>query len=248
MTTSSTFKPKWKLEVLDDPTRFVEGQFIPTEFEEGVSTNFAHTGGFGSEDPVTQWVNGKLDTISFTARLYAASFLESVTAKLETLKGFVRKEANRRSPPPLLFTWGREISRQCVLTSLGGIRYDDIHIDGHIRGVVLQVQLVEYREYQNAVEALTGGESFVHISKDGDTFESIALFHFDRPDWGDLIRGRNPQYAPLDSGSPIEIPEAWVLRAETVTPRSIPFRRKALTNENRKLIFDSRKYTYISHV
>ncbi len=247
MTTSSTFKPKWKLEVLDDPTQFVEGQFIPTELEEGVSTNFTHTGGFGSEDPITQWINGKLDTISFTARLYAASFTDSVTAKLKKLKSFIRKDSDRRSPPPLLFTWGREISQRCVLTSLGGIRYDDIHIDGHIRGVVLQIQLVEYREYQNAVEALTGGESFVHISKEGDTFESIALLHFDRPDWGDLIRRRNPQYAALDSGSTIEIPEAWVLRSEKVSARSIPFRRKASTNENRALAFEARHYTYISH-
>jgi hypothetical protein len=248
MSLGSLFKQPWKLEVLDDPTQFVIGQFIPTEFEEGVSTNYAFQVGFGSENPVMQWVNGRLDTVSFTARLYAASIAESITSKLNTLKSFARKDPARRSPPPLLFTWGREIAKQCVLISLGGIRYDDIHIDGRIRGVALQIDLVEYREYQNAVESLGNGESFIHIAKDGDTFESIAAFHFARPDWGDLIRRRNPEFVALSPGDRVEVPEAWVLRTEKVEPQSIPFRRKTAQLANRALVFEARNYTYISHV
>jgi len=248
MSLASMFKQPWKLEVLDDPTQYVEGQFIPTELEEGIATEFAFTSGFGAEYPVTQWTNGKLDTIAFTARLYAASIAESITSKLETLKSFTRKDPDRRSPPPLLFTWGREISMQCVCPSIGGIRYDDIKIDGTIRGCVLQIQLVRYEEYEVAVEELTNGESFIHFAKDGDTFESIAAYYFEQPSWGDLIRRRNPQFVNLSPGDKVEIPEAWVLRTEQVTPQSIPFERTAERIDYRKAMFDARNYTYVSHI
>lgn len=248
MTLASLFRMKWRLEVLDDPTQWVEGQFVPTEFEEGIGTKYATIAGFGSEDPVTQWTGGQLDTVSFTARFFAKSIAESVTEQIEAMIAFTRRDPQRRSPPPLLFTWGREISKVVVITSLGGIRYDNIRIDGTIRGCTMQVQLTEYRQYQAAFEELTGGESFIHVAKDEDTFESIAAFHFNRPDWGDLIRSRNPQYVDLQPGNPIEVPEEWVLRTETVEPRSIPFARGDAETAYRQVMFEARQDPYVSHV
>lgn len=242
----------WVLEDLDHEEPIV-GQFIAQNLTKNLSGNLARANSYNSQFPIIQWVSGELESISFSAKLWAKDSEDfTVDERLERLEELVRRNDDLSRPPVCAFSLGDvpSLSVDCLVRSLGGITYDEVRNDGTLRGVTLQITLERYREVEFQATDPTVPETFTRIrrAKQGDLYEDIALDEYGEPEFGILLRQLNPrvpgmELERLNAKDPVHIyPEEYLSTLE-IEPEFHAF-KKGTDNEEAEArwreIFDAR--------
>lgn len=242
----------WTLMDLDREEDVV-GQFIPQSVQRTVAGGIATASSPNSQYPILQWVSGELETISFTAKLWATDSTDTtVDERLNRLEDLVKRNSDLKRPPICAFAWGNVPSLlvNCIVKSLGGITYDEVRDDGSLRGATLQIELVRYEEVEFEVTDPSTPERYTRVrrAKKGDTYESIALDEYGDPTLGILLRQLNPRVkgmdlADLNPKNPIHVfPEEYLVTLP-IEPEFHAFKSgtgNEAAEERRREIFEAR--------
>jgi len=189
---TSALPPRWRLVRADPPGKgqSIVGQFHAEEYVENVSTEWAEVSIPTRSEPVLQWAKGNADTAAFRATLYAETAIDDIDAEIRALKAACRRDEKLARPPVFLFVYGA-IEFTVVVTSVGGIRYDELWADGRARRVTFDLALRAIR----SPYTLTGTDPTArpHLSRykpfvAGDTYESLALREYGDPIYGVWLR------------------------------------------------------------
>lgn len=132
----------WTLKNRDNGN-VISGQYAPQDYTENAGAKIPEVSTVNNQEPFPQWVGGEGETSSFTARIYRPdpSARGSVRNDVENLKKATRKDKKLFRAPIFTFTWGEEISFDCFVVSVGGIRYDEITSSGLIKGAQFSLVL-----------------------------------------------------------------------------------------------------------
>ena len=197
--------PLDKLWILTDLDRNedIVGQFIPQQVQKTVAGQIAQASSVNSQYPILQWIAGELETITFSAKLWATDSEDfTVDDRLERLEDLVKRNTDLKRPPVCAFSLGDvpSLAVDCLVKTIGGITYDEVRDDGTLRGVTLQLQLARYEEVEFEITDPSTPETFTRIrrAKKGDTYESIALDEYGDPTLGVLLRQLNPRIPGMD--------------------------------------------------
>lgn len=167
----------WRLRSLDNPDNKFIGQFQPTNFTENVGATLTQNQPQGQQQPTLQWSSGELETVTFGARLYQTSPIQTlfgdalsnpigtafsalgageeteegtVREQIDKLKQFTRKNPDFGRIERCMFSYGVEMEFEVFVRSVGGIVYDDIRSDGTIRGATFQITLEKIKAENQA--------------------------------------------------------------------------------------------------
>ncbi len=231
------FQQNWVLTRLSQfsrlpPTDRVEGQFHAEGLTEEVSSEYSEKFALNRQNPLTQFVHGNTETITFTGRLFAArAFVESVDDQLKKLKSWVRRDAVTGRPPLLSFSLGdgHVEMEKCVLQSLSGITYERPTAFGALRHVTFTVNLRKFTDFALPKFQLPGvgalgspfGDTRFHTARRGDYYESLTELEYGDALLGDLIRRRNPDKPNIQIGDVIALPSASTIQGQRVTQQSV---------------------------
>jgi len=242
----------WTLTDLDRNEDIV-GQFVAQGLTKNLSASIAQARSYNSQYPILQWVAGELETITFTAKLWAKDSTDfTPDERLDRLEDLVRRQDDLKRIPICAFSVGdvRSLSVDCLVRSLGGITYDEPRNDGTLRGVTLQITLERYEALEFQATDPTVPESFTRVrrARQGDLYEDIALDEYGDPELGILLRQLNPRIPGMDLAElrprdPVHVfPEEYLVTLE-VEPEFHAFKRgidHEAAEERRREIFDDR--------
>ncbi len=210
----------------------VEGDFEAEDLGEDVGAAYEDTFALNSDSPITQYLHGEVDVLSFTARLFDDSVTPQailtnmkfvlVREKLELLKAWVKKDESKGRPPTVVFSAGNgEVSMTSVITSLAGILYDPLNWGGGIRGVTFTVNLKKFIPADISGAASSPPETRYHRAKTGDYYELLAVREYGSAALGDVIRNRHPEQRVLSEALVVKLPSFAAIQREVLAPRSI---------------------------
>lgn len=244
----------WYLTNLDDG-QTIKGQFEPEELTENLSVRYSKQTVLNRQTPIIQFLSGDVDTITFKATMFNRDALTgNVEQDLEVLKEWRKREKSKGRPPILSFRVGDSMvsMAECVIESLGGVRYSSPTLLGKLRKVELSITLLKYTSY--SLEGTPPSETRYHRAAYGDYYEMLCAREYGSPILGDVIRKRHPQYPNIQTGNVIKLPSVEAIRNEQVTQTSVPLagaysRRSTPQRTLRKQMFDrTNAKTYTSHI
>lgn len=239
-----------------DTSEIFTGQFHPEDLtHEGVGSVYSDRWALNRQHPITQFVRGELERVSFKGRLHATTAIETLEDQINGLKDWARRDEKLKRPPILYFWVGNGdvdfFDSTCLLESVGGIKYDRPTLLGSMRQVTFTVTLREY--YEPKITAGAVGETRYHRAKQGEYYELIAFHEYGQPLLGDVIRKQHPSQPALSIGDVVKLPSVEKVRTETVAATSVPletaFGRKESPQRTLRIEwFDKRDVAYTSHV
>ena len=219
-------------------------QFPPQQMTENIGVTWATSNAPTRGVPIVQFAHGELDTISFTAKLWATHALDNIKDKLEAMKRSVRQDPTLLRPPIWLFVWGEAIDDLVVIDSIGGIRYDSLRSDGSVRGCTFAITLSRYTFFDVAATDPNAPppSTFFVPARSGDIWEAVARTEYGNPDLGDLLRRRNPGLAEPGNnpGQVLALLPRSRYRDEPIEPASIPLQRTTAALTRRLEAWDER--------
>lgn len=237
-----------------DRSRDVVGQFVPQNVTKAVAGELGEASSVNRDHPIQQWVRGQTEVVTFRARLWATDQEDvSLEDRLVRLENLVRRNSDLKRPPICEFSWGGlgTLQMECLVQSLGGVRYDEVRPDGRLRGVSMSITLRRYERITLTATDPSVPETFTRIrrARRGDTYESIALDEYADPELGIKLRQLNPRLpgmrlADLDPRDPVHVfPEEHLLtlplQPEFHAFRSGPGNEAA--EQVRRELFDARE-------
>jgi len=131
----------WTLEMIDSPNTKFSGQYLAENATENVGTRINSQQSLNADSSNKQWVGGQDNTFTYDARIYAIHGLKDVASKIAQLKSFTRKREDLNRAPIFTFSLGTQLSFSCFVTSVGGIKYDELRSDGTLRGATFSIEL-----------------------------------------------------------------------------------------------------------
>jgi len=231
----------------------LQGQFEPEDLTENIGTNYSQTTALNRAHPITQFISGNLETMTFTATLWNRDVLfGEANDQLELLKKWARRD-DRLGRPAIMKFWvgdGMATVAQCTIASLGGIKYKRPTMGGLLKGVELSITLNRYENFNLKGDV---GETRYHTVADGDYYELLTAKEYGSPMMGDIIRKRNPDKPALRVAEIVKFPAKDKFRKDRVEPKSIPlqgsFKRRPTPQRALRLyMFDQRNRSKISHI
>lgn len=245
----------WNLVSLDDGTQ-IEGQFHAQDLTENVSSTWATASTLGFGQPILQFITEDIDTISFTAKVFAKHegllgtglLADDVQPMIELITGLPKVDPELGRPQIYVFGVGKYV-RTVVVTSVGGIKHDRFRgRDGSHRGAIFQISLTRYEPYD--ISSLAQAESLVTPARTGETYESIARRELGDPLLGEALRRRNPDRLVLQEGDLVHVPRAAILRKEVfpLTPQSLFLKNGTAQRQNKIDAFIERGGETPTHV
>ncbi len=240
------FERNWVIKNLEND-EVVKGQFHAEGLTEEVSSEYSEVHALNRQTPVTQFVHGNTETLSFTGRLFAARArpedlgigipqLPFVGAKIDedirNLKEWVRRDEKLKRPPLLRFSLGdgHVQMERCLLQSVSGITYDRPTALGAMRHVTFTVNLRQFTDFEPTFSSVVGsllgavGLTRFHTASRGDYYETLTQIEYNDALLGDVIRRRNPEKANLQIGDVTLLPSASAIIDERVAQQSVPLK------------------------
>lgn len=244
---------RWYLYNLDTDDKF-EGQFPPEEVTQDISGTFSEDSALNRESPITQFLHGNLDRVSFRGRLFAEDSTVNLIKPLRLLQKWKKRDPDLFRPPILHFWIGDSTVKvdRCLLESVAGISYRSFRNDGSPRDISFTINLREYVPYSLVVE--TGGETRYHRAKEGDYYEWLAQREYGQPLHGVVIRDQHPaQEGKLAVNDVVKLPSPETMRRVVAEPTSIALETAYGRNETpqralRIDMFDRRNRAHTSYV
>lgn len=220
------FKDKrvWSL-TNTDTNETIAGDYEATNVTRNVSANYARHSSLNQAKPITQFISGEADRISFTARLFQTNIFDDITTQFKTLVTWVNRDAKLRRPPILLFQVGDGDdvylgdAKLVVMEALSNVQYDSPTFLGSVRGITFNVELVEYTEFRISNEA-PARTRYARVKR-GEYMELLAVREYRDPMLGEVVRQENPRLQVLEEGDVVPLPSFEAIRSISVEPRSI---------------------------
>lgn len=202
---------RWRLVRLDPPAvgQMIEGQFQAERYVESASTTWGRLAIPKREAPHIVWIRGEEETSTFGARLYSVDPARDIKAEIAAIKSTIKPDPLLGRPPQWRFVWG-QIQLDCVVESVGDVRYDELWQDGRIKGVSFAITLLKVPEALPI--SPTDPSAPEHLSRykpivSGDTYESLARSQYQDPMIGVLLRQEALKAFPKP-GDTVRLPNA----------------------------------------
>lgn len=255
-TVNKLFRPvTWSLISQDDGTE-IEGDYPAMNVTENIEADWAEQDTIGRDQPILQFVGGKLDTVTLELRVWAKhrGILgrglqgDDIEARVEQLRSLPRRDPDFGRPHVWLFSIGTQFSKRVVVRSVGNISYDRVRSDGSLRGATFSITFLRYEPF--SATALAEGESLVTPARSGESYEHIAQRVLGDPILGEALRRRNPDRRVLAVNDLVHVPSRRILRDEInpLTPQSLPLRTGDAQRANLIEAFRDRGQATVSHV
>ena len=249
----------WRLTSLDYPGLIIEGQYHPTDLTENISANYAQLGTLGREQPILQYQNGDIHSVTFGAKVFAhhQGILgtglngDNIDDLVFQIRRLPQPDVDLKRPQIWDFTIGDtdNLIMTCVVKSVGGIRYDRLRpSDGSLRGAQFTIELWRYDPFS---ADLTGSqnESLVVPRRSNESFEFIAKKIYGDALIGEPLRRRHPDKVVPKNGDLIRVPPKSALTVGFVLePESVSLKPSDATDDVRRKFFDLRGGSYKSHI
>lgn len=244
---------KWHIRNEDDGET-IEGQFPAEALTLEVGNNWAQHTSLNRSTPITQFLNGKADTITFQSIFYAGDFTAAskTQSKLDKLISWVRRDPELGRPPIVTFWVGDgHLEQLSFIDSITGIEYGEPAITGGLKQVKFTIKLRQYVEFNLGDTEAT--DTRYHRAREGEYFEMLTYRQYGNPFIGDVIRKRHPTTPTLVEGMVVKLPSIAGIRTEVVTPTSIALKTvTGRVDTAQKLLraskFDSHNVDYVSHI
>lgn len=206
-----------------DTGETIDGDFESNDITREISSNWVQHGSVNQDKPISQYLSGEADSVTFTARLFAGSALDDITPKFEKLSSWVKKDKDLGRPPLVLFyvgdgnpVYGDFFS---FIKAISGITYDSPTITGAVRGMTFSISLSEYTEF--SLENVPPPETRYARAKEGEYMELLAQREYNDPMLGDVIRNRHPELQLVEAGDTVRLPSKAAIQNEAIAPRSL---------------------------
>jgi hypothetical protein len=136
--------------------------------------------------PITQWIRGQQETITFVSEFFAEHANDEVTTRFQNLLRLTRRDEDLGRVPVSMFSFGTKLSMSCFVEHVANIAFGPLRPDGTPQRVRFTVTL---RSYTPSLVKPTDPTTVPHQSrlresKTWDTYESIAA-----DEYGDAIKG-----------------------------------------------------------
>jgi len=249
MSDQTEFKPNginqlWSLSS-PEASLSVTGQFPIEEIDLGsIGGTFADITSVNQAHPITQWVRGNLENITFEATLRAMDEDDEIGPAWETMQKFARRDSDLLRQPVCEFAYGSDIAMTCFVDSISNIRAGYLRPDGSLRDIKFTVTL---RRYVPSVQRSTDPSepeslSRFRYAKTGDSYESIAFDEYNQAIFGEILR-RFHRYRPdLTEGDVVHVlPLNYVLKRRKIRPQASQLNTSnELTNTRLVDLFEAR--------
>lgn len=219
----------WRLIRIDPPVEVFEAQFLPEEYSEDVATEWGEVKIPRREEPILQWLAGAAETATFTARFFdtggfsanAATaqglnalgvrslrqppastdgiLSRNVARDVAALRKAIRRDPKLGRPPRFTFEWGESVRYDCVIQSLGGVKYGEMWRFGQIRDVTFQITLRKIGadfDLERVDPTAKPHDSLHKAMPQGGTYEALAAREYGSPTIGVFLRQRNTAAFP----------------------------------------------------
>lgn len=219
-----------------DTFEALSGDFEAVDLtEEPEGAEWSETFALNSAAPISAFLRGTVETLSFVCRLFDDSILpiavptrlkaDKVMVKYEKLKSWSKRDELLGRPPILIFTAGAgEIAQRCKLTSIGSARFDDLGVLGEVKGVTCSLNLSRYIPYDIETAATAPPETRYHRARTGDFYELLAKREYGNALLGVLIRNRHPSQRRVEEGDVVRLPSYEAIADEPIRPTSVALR------------------------
>lgn len=210
-----------------DTGETVDGQFEGVAVTRNVTTSYQRTSRLNAQHPITQFLHGNADTLSFGGRIFRRDVLDGgVTESLDKLIAWTKRVEALGRPPIVLFyvgdgdpIYGDFFS---VIDSVTDIVFDSPLSTGAVRGATFTVNLTQYTEFTLVNEPPP--ETRYARAKGGDYYELLAQREYGEPMLGDVVRKRHPAIQIVQAGQVIKLPSKEAIRSIPIAPTSIQLR------------------------
>ena len=208
----------------------VKGQFTAQDLTEDVGGTWAKGRTIGRKEPVLQYIGGQGHRMTFTTRVY--SMYQSVLFGLgeghdivplvNKFKALAEPDPDLGRPPICTFSLGDDFAVECIVESVGGIKYDEFTKQGTMRGAVFSFTLLEYAAFQvEEVGDEEPGDSLSYHMREGDTFERVAGDIYGNPQLGVWLSQKHPEARWPQPGQRIRVPDRTKAIRNVPAPASI---------------------------
>ena len=207
-----------------DTGETVEGDFEAVGISRTVSASYAEHKTLGQFKPLTQFLGGNSDKLTFQARVYQSHAFDNVEEKFQRLIAWVLRDPDRFRPPIVLFSVGDASpvyfdNALAVIEGISDITYDSPTVTGAVRGITFTINLKEYTEY--SLENVPAPESRFARAKAGEYMELITQHEYSNPLLGDVIRKRHPDLQIVQAADIVKLPSLEAIKNSIVEPKSI---------------------------
>lgn len=223
---------QWKL-VSDEINTTVEGQFAVEEMNLGsYNSTFADISTTNQFHPVTQWIKGELQNITFEAMFWENDTGDPLTSDLlpfdsikERYKGLQELSTYNdklKRQPICMFTYGKSVELKCF-ANISNIRTGYLTPKGAFRHIKFTLTLRRFVESVHKATDPTALESntFYHKVNTEDSYETIARKHYNQPLYGEIIRRFQGHKPDLTEGDVVVVPKlAYVMRRRKIEPQT----------------------------
>lgn len=251
MSIGSAFFSNWNLINLDTD-QVLEGDFEAENVTRNVSVSFVDHHTLSKESPITQYLHGNSDTLSFDGRFFVDPAVFSLTGlpfgalgagvglvpdtgitgryslrpseKMEILEKWASVDPDLNRPAIVLFSIGDgELSQTSVIESISNIVYDRPLLTGEIRGISFSLTLKQFVPFDIDLANLPPPRTRYHHTKAFEYYELLAASEYGDPLLGDVVRKEHPDQSILYTGDVVKLPSLAAIQSTSVIPRSIPF-------------------------
>lgn len=195
------------------PPPSVEVQFNPTEYAIDSGATYAVMPVPGLQTPIQQFIRGDADQLTLELFVDETSSRnagkESVKARLETLRTFVRIDASLHAPPVCQFVWG-DLSFVGTVVSLRE-RQTMFSTDGNPVRARVSLTLRAYKSAEVQMRELrleSPDRTHVRVLREGETLSTIANEAYGDPRaWRPIAEANDidrPRFVP--PGTALKIP------------------------------------------
>lgn len=177
-----------------------------TEATKTSGSQYANTWALNRKDPIKSFLHGKIQTVTFSARLYATHIFQEVQSTAEKLEAWSQRDESLGRPPILYFWIGdQHVSMaSCTLNDVS-IKFDRPGFLGKMRGADISVTLEKYVPFQPDITKAAPNTRY-HKVKLGDNYEMIARREYGNAMKSVVIRQLNPDKLVLKPGDIIKLP------------------------------------------
>ena len=204
-----------------DTGDMIQGQFEPEDLQHNVGSRYSTHYAQGRAHPITQFLGGELETVSFTATVYAEHIIQNGVEVPETLIEWAQKDRVLDRPPILEFWVGDGfIAMPCLLEPVQ-LTYFHPREFGRSRGAKIRISLRRFDDYK--LDEKQNFDTRYHRVSSFDYYEMLAFREYKNPIWGVLLAQDHPKLRTLQLGDTVRLPSAPGLRLRRVEPKSTVF-------------------------
>lgn len=225
-------------------------QFVAENVTQAFSAGWAEGNAMNRDNPILQFTHGMQKVLSFEARLFAETNVDTIQPLIEKLEASVTRDPKLGRPPIWIFVWGSVFDIQCVVESIGGVRYDNIRPDGTFRGATCSMTLRRYEPFDLEVTDPDARpkDTFYRVVREGDLWEHLAARQYGDALKGELLRRLNPSQPTPVVGKTVLMPDADKFYDVIINPEAAPLARTEDGIALRRTMFAQRAKARVSTV